>query len=61
MLAASLKSPQCGDFLQTLVKRWQRSFACYETKKVKNTLEKSNFLADAGTSSLERWNERSIL
>ena len=36
--AASLKSPQCGDFLPALVKKDWRSFACCEIEKRKDCL-----------------------
>ena len=50
----SLKSPQCGDFLQTLVKKDWRSFACCETEKEKIVLGTSGFVRCAGTDAMER-------
>ena len=50
----SLKSPQCGDFLQTLVKKDWRSFACCETEKEKIVLGTSGFAKCVGSDAIER-------
>lgn len=51
----SLKSPQCGDFLQTLVKGRRHWFVAMKTTKAKIPLEKRRFCTGAGTSSVPKF------
>ena len=51
----SLKSPQCGDFLQTLVKSGRHWFVAMKTKNRKIPLEKRRFCTGAGTSSVPKF------
>ena len=51
----SLKSPQCGDFLQTLVKGRRHWFVAMKTTNAKIPLEKRRFCTGAGTSSVPKF------
>ena len=63
--AASLKSPQCGDFLPALVKGRRHWFVAMKTRNAKIPLEKRRFCTGAGTSAVPKFtrgeqNERRI-
>ena len=51
----SLKSPQCGDFLHTLVKGRRHWFVAMKTTNAKIPLEKRRFCTGAGTSSVPKF------
>ena len=51
----SLKSPQCGDFLQALVKSGRHWFVAMKTTNAKIPLEKRRFCTGAGTSSVPKF------
>ena len=51
----SLKSPQCGDFLQTLVKSGRHWFVAMKRINAKIPLEKRRFCTGAGTSSVPKF------
>ena len=63
--AESIKSPQCGDFLQALVKGRRHWFVAMKTRNAKIPLEKRRFCTGAGTSTVPKFtrgeqNERRI-
>ena len=54
-LEVSSNRPQCGDFLQTLVKGRRHWFVAMKTKNRKIPLEKRRFCTGAGTSSVPKF------
>ncbi len=53
--AASLKSPQCGDFLPAPVKGSRHWFVAMKTTNAKIPLEKRRFCTGAGTSAVPKF------